>query len=489
MALDAFSDERLGVILSRQNPWWRQACGTAPRSGTLAYARRDLDGMIDGLGDRRIHAVVGPRQTGKTTMLKQLAARLTGGGCDPRRVMYASLDEPPFTSGLEHVRRALEWYVQEVVKEPLDGIGGRLYIMLDEVQEVDGWQGVLKRWADLEYDAKFLVSGSSSTGMPSGTSGPPTGRIKRQEVMPLSFSEYASLKGLDRAALAGADMRAALAGALACGDAGPFCEAARSAGAGLAPHADELKARLSEYLAYGGRPGVAMAGDPCKKRAMLEDNIQLAIYKDVVRPGGVRIPASIDALLSVLAWKSPQTVNISRLARDLDASRDAVKHHLHLLVSSYILYEAQLYSEDPGVRARAETKAHIRDPGTRSAAMRSLAADIFDDPSEAGRAAESAVCDHALRLARSYDAVEGGRMYYWRNSTGDGVDAVVRIGGNVLPVVSKHRARTRESDLGGIRRFAGRFGSRVGLVVSDAGPGVSDDGIVTVPLWLYLLMG
>lgn len=59
----------------------------------------------------------------------------------------------------------------------------------------------------------------------------------------------------------------------------------------------------------------------------------------------------------------------------------------------------------------------------------------------------------------------------------------------MLPVVSKHRTSTRESDLRGIRRFAGRFGSRVGLVVSDEGQGVSDDGIVTVPLWLYLLMG
>ena len=58
-----------------------------------------------------------------------------------------------------------------------------------------------------------------------------------------------------------------------------------------------------------------------------------------------------------------------------------------------------------------------------------------------------------------------------------------------MPVESRHRTRIRESDLRGVRRFAGKFGSRVGLVVSDARSGVSDDGIVTVPLWLYLLMG
>ena len=263
----------------------------------------------------------------------------------------------------------------------------------------------------------------------------------------------------------------------------------RSASAGLASYADELRARLSEYLVYGGRPRVAIKGDPAEKRAMLDDRLQLAMYKDIVRIGGVKSPALMDALLSLLAWKSPQTVNISRLARDLDANRDTVKHYLHLLASSYILYEAQLYSEDPGVRARAEKKAHIRDPATRAAAMRSSAADILDDPADAGRAAELAVCDHALRLARSYDAVEGGRMYYWRTAPTTRWMPSSGSGGRMLPVESRHRTRIGESDLRGIRRFAARFDSRVGLVVSDARSGVSVDGIVTVPLWLYLLMG
>lgn len=488
MALDEFSDEMLGTILSRQNPWWRQGGGTAHATAAPAYARKDLGGIVDELGDRRIHAVIGPRQAGKTTMLRQLAARLVGEGCDPRRVMYASLDEPPFASDLEHIRRALEWYVLEVVREPLDGISKRLYVLLDEAQEVDGWQGVLKGWVDREYDVKFVVSASSSLGILSGPSESLMGRIRHQEVAPLSFSEYVSLKGVGRAEQAGADMRGALAGALAAGDAGQFHKAARSASARLAPYADEITVRLSEYLVYGGRPGVAAVDDPGGKRAMLDDSLQLAMYRDIVRIGAVKSPALMDALLYMLAWKSPCTVNISRLARELDANRDTVKHYLHLLNASYIVHEAQLYSDDLGVTARAEKRAHIRDPGTRTAALRSSAADILDDPSDAGRTAASAVCDHTLRLARSYNAVDGQRMYYWRDGGGDGVDAVVRIGRAMLPVASRHRARVRESDVRGIRRFADRFGTRMGLVVSDAGVGLAGDGIVVVPLWLYLLM-
>ena len=479
-------DELFSAILTRQNPWWGNGDGAQWWPDIPEYVRADLGAIGDSLGDRQIHALIGARQIGKTTMLLQLAARLAKAG-DPRRIMYASLDESPFTAGPEYVRHALEWYMREVVREPPDGIGERVYIMLDEVQEVDGWQSVLKRWVDMRYNVKFIVSGSSSIGILSGTSESLVGRMMYQEVMPLSFPEYAALKGLGRAARAGADMRSALARALADGDAEAVHAAAKSAHVGLAGYRDAFRARLSEYMVYGGRPGVAVEEDAGKKRRMLDAHIQFAVYKDIVRIGGVKSPASIDMLLSMLAWKSPQMINVSRLARDMGVSKEATRHYLHLLRAAYLVQDAQIYSENPGVRARANRKVYIGDPGTRTAALRSLGGRMLSGP-EAGRVAETVVCDHAMRLARSYDAVDGRDIYYWRNSAGDEVDAVVRIGGTALPVESKYRKRARESDLRGIRRFAEKFGTRVGLVVSDEKIGIDGDGIVTIPLWLYLLM-
>lgn len=486
MLSDMPLDERLNIILTRQNPWWGKGRGGPWSSGIPEYVRADLDAIADRLGDRQIDALIGARQIGKTTMLLQLAARLAKAG-DPMRIMYASLDESPFTAGPEYVHHALEWYIREIVRDPLDGIGGRIYIMLDEVQEVDGWQSILKRWVDLRYNVKFIVSGSSSIGILSGTSESLVGRMMYHEVMPLSFPEYASLKGLGRAAQAGADMRSALARALAGGDAGAIHAAAKSAHADLAGYSDAFRAHLSEYMVYGGRPGVAVEENLGVKRRMLDAHIQFSVYKDVVRIGGVKSPALIDTLLSMLAWKSPQMINVSRLARDLGVSKEATRHYLHLLRAAYLVQEAQLYSENPGVRARANNKVYIGDPGTRTAALRSLGNDVLSG-AEAGRVAETAVCDHAMRLARSYDKVAGRETFYWRNSRGDEVAAVVRIGGKALPVESKYRKRARESDLRGIRRFAEKFGTRVGLVVSDEKIGIDGDGIVTIPLWLYLLM-
>ena len=471
----------------RQNPWWDEGGGVPP-SSTPPYTRGDLQAIVDSLGDREIRAVVGARQIGKTTMLMQMAARLIGDGIDPKRIMYISLDEPPFLSGTEYLSSALEWYAREIVREPPGGLAGRLYIMLDEVQEADGWQSILKRWVDLRYDVKFIVSGSSSIGMLSGASESLMGRIKHQRVMPMSFPEYAAFKGIGDAARAGAEMRRGLAAALEGGNAAVFYGAARSAHARLAGRADDMMSRLSEYMEYGGRPGVAAEKDPAKKRSMLADYLQLAIYKDVVRAGGARDPASIDTMLSMLAWKSPQTVNTARLGRDLGANRNTAKHYLRLLKAAFIVHDAQAYSEDPGVRARAEKKVYVGDPGTRTAAMRSAAGGIRGDPSDAGRAAEAAVCDHAMRLGASYEPVWGGDLFYWRNGRGDEVDAVVRVGKRALPIESKYRARVKESDLRGIRRFADQFGASVGIVASGEDMGEAGGGIVVVPLWLYLTM-
>ena len=495
MATEAFSDEMLGAILGGQNPWWRHGSEAAPHAGAQGHVRRDLDEAVGGVGDRhRIHAIVGPRQAGKTSMLLQLAARIMGDGCDPRRIMYASLAEPPLSLGAGQVRRALKWYVRKVAKDAPGGAGGgRLYFLLDEVQDVDGWQGVLGRWAGPECDAKFFVSASSDMGARGCMSGPLAGRMRRQHVMPLSFSEYASLKGISAAGRAGARMRGALAKALASGDAGMLHGAAVSACANLAPHVDALRACLSEYLVYGGRPRVAMEGDQGRRMSLLADDLHLAVYGDIVRIGGVGSPARLDEILSVLAWESPRTVSASGLARELDADRGTVARCLRLLEAAHIVYGARLYSDDPGAGERAWRRVHICDPGTRTAAMRSAATAFHTDPSEAARATGSAVCDHTLRLARSYGTVEGeGRMYYWRSSGSSGdeavVDAIVRIGGRALPVASAGRGmRIRESDLRGIRRFADRFGTRVGVIVSDSGAGMAGDGIVAIPLWLYLL--
>ena len=160
------------------------------------------------------------------------------------------------------------------------------------------------------------------------------------------------------------------------------------------------------------------------------------------------------------------------------------------------MQDAQLYSEDPAARARADRRTYIGDPETRTAALRSLADDILADPAEVERVAGAVVCDHAMRLARSYDAVYGREIFYWRSGGGDEVDAVVRIGGRALPVASRRGRRAEESGIRAIGKFAEKFGTKVGLVVSDEGLGIDGGGggggggggIVTIPLWLYLAM-
>ena len=179
--------------------------------------------------------------------------------------MYISLGEPPFPSGTEYLSSALEWYAREVVREPLGELAGRLYVMLDEVQDTDGWQSILKRWVDLRYDVKFIVSGSSSVGMLSGASESLVGRIVHQRAMPMSFPEYAAFKGIGHVAQAGEEMRRGQAAALESGNAAAFHGAARSAHARLAGRADEMRSRLSEYMEYGGRPGVAAEKYSAKK--------------------------------------------------------------------------------------------------------------------------------------------------------------------------------------------------------------------------------
>ena len=386
--------------------------------------------------------------------------------------------------------RALEWYVQHVAKGVPGGAGGRLYVMLDDVQDADYWQGAIERWNAGGRDAKFLVSTSSDVGARGGASGPLAGRMRRQHVMPLSFAEYASLEGIDATERAGARMRGALAEALAGGDAGLFYDAAKSAYSILAPHIDALRACLSVYLVYGGRPGIAMWGDRSRTMAMLADNIQLALYKDVVRVGDVKSPSARDAILPILAW--------SRRGRSTPAAWQWTLMPTGPLSGdacparglAHRVRGAALPGRSWRGIARREARAHTRSWYAHGRA----AIGGRPNPLRSGRRGARGLLDHVRPCVAPCRAARcgggGGRanvlLEERRRRRGGGRRRPHRGEGAAGRVEASDAHKG--SDLRGLRRFADRFDTKVGLAVSDSGMGMADDGIVVVPLWLYLLM-
>lgn len=483
------SDDELFDALLAQNPWWTG--GGVPSRMRREFKRADYAEMLRRLDDKdyehHVHALVGARRVGKTTVLYQLVDELVSRG-DPRRVMFATLDDEALFPVAGNLRRLLSLYSRRVLLEqPMRPPSQRTYIILDEIQAARRWQITLKNVVDRLGPTTIVVSGSSSANMV-GTSRPLLGRIRHQTMMPMSFSEYASFKGrpyVPALGKVGAGMRSALAASVRDGDAGAFYERAKESLSELALTKGGILTDLSEYMVYGGCPGIAAAAGHDDKAEQLKTHLRISMYQDVVKVGGVRSPHVLEPLFAVLARRSPRIINKDRIAKNLGINKITLDAYLGYLKAAYLVSYSDPYAP---IRSRAERKVYIVDTGMRNTATSRTYIDSLSDSTETGLLAESIAGDHTRRLWTALDPSALPEMpYYWRSSRGDKVDLVIDLQHKPVPIEVKYRRQVESSDLKGLSRFVDKFGARVALALTQDHTRL-DGRIVCIPLWLYLSM-
>ena len=482
-------DDDLFDVMESQNPWW--AGGGVPGEYRREFKRADYAEMRRRLDDEdyrhHAHALFGARRSGKTTVLYQLVEDLVSGG-DPRRVMFLALDEDALFPSAGNLRRMLDLYTRRILREPRHRPASRAYVILDEIPAVKNWPIVVKNIVDRRSLLTVVISGSSSADL-FGGSRPLLGRIRHQAMLPMGFAEYESFRGRPYAAAlsaAGARMRGILAGSVADGDAGAFHECVKGSLDELALAKGDILMDLSEYMTYGGCPGIAAARGDAGKAAQLKMHLRLSLYQDVVKVGCVRHPRLLGPLFALLAKGSPRMINKERLALQLGINKATLDAYLGLLQAAHLVSYSDLYAP---VRARTEKKVYVNDAGMRNSAAPGSYVDSLSESAETGLLAESIAGDHTKRLWAALDPAALQEMpYYWRDGRGREVDLVMDLRGKPVPIEVKYRRRVGASDLGGLSGFAGRFGSKVALAITQDESGIMGDGAVMIPLWLYLAM-
>ena len=355
-----------------------------------------------------IQVVMGPRQTGKTTAIKQ-AVKASGL---PFRV--ASADSSRELSG-EWIE--LEWRQARSLVER----SGRSILVLDEIQKVSGWSETVKAlwdedsWNDV--DLLVVVSGSSSLLLGSGLSESLAGRF----------------------------------------------ELLRSTHWSLAEMSDAFGYSLEEYLTFGGYPGAAiLKGDVDRWREYMRDSIvEATISRDVLQMEDVRKPALMRALFELGAQYSAQEISYRKLLGQLDdkGNTDTVRHYLDLLSKAGMMSGLQKY-DSKQVRSRASSpRLMVHDPSLMFAMWRG-SGDLFADPSLRGHLVETAV--GARLIARSN--AEGFDLYWWRDGNLE-VDFVAKRSDGALAAIEVKSGRISKS---GMTKFLKENSGAKPIVVGDA---------------------
>ena len=475
-------------ILYMHNAWW--TTGRVPEAKAQEFKRRDYYRLLETLDRPEIVAVVGARRVGKTTLMYQLIKHVIGK-VGPKRAMYISLDDPYLKITADSLRMIFDLYAKNVLKEPFPEMKNSVYIFLDEVQSLVGWDQVLKRWFDLGYKAKFYVSGSSSVNILTGGAESLVGRLSPQIVMPMKFLETVSfhMKEEDferRFNHVNWRLRDALLKAVEESDAAVFYSSLRENANSLAGDIDRIQLYLQSYLIKGGYPEVVSMEDLLRASETLRNYFNLTLYKDIVRTFKIRDPVAFEELISILARECCQRFNYSKLARTLDLRRETLKAYLYYLRTAFLISEADYYSRSLMKRVRREKKIYINDPGIRNVAVGSMNEYLLRNPAELGRVVEGVVADHCKRLKFNLEPSYEMQLFYWK-SQGYEVDIVMELLQKPVPVEVKYRDSFDERDLKGLKMFNESHEPPLSIVVTKERLELQGKTIL-IPLWLFLLI-
>ena len=133
-----------------------------------------------------IKVVTGIRRCGKSTLLRQYMKILEGKGIPGRNVFYYNME----SVRNDRYRDGMILYEEIVSKKDL----GRLYIILDEVQYIEGWERIVNSLR-IDIDCDIYVTGSNAYLLSTEISTLLTGRNIEIGVLPLSFREFCSMQG------------------------------------------------------------------------------------------------------------------------------------------------------------------------------------------------------------------------------------------------------------------------------------------------------
>jgi predicted AAA+ superfamily ATPase len=405
-------------------------------------------------------------------------------GWQPDRLVYYSLDDPAlFRPGVEPGE------VIESLMVLLRKRAGRqkVLLLLDEVQRLDRWELFLKKYYDLNYPIRFVISGSASSPIFKKSRESLLGRVKDYHLLPFSFREFL-LYGLQGEQELLQEMKAiretgqTLMGMLAGDPKHLDLKSVR-----LHPLSDKLwenaSAFFNQYIREGGFPEVWQLTAWEQKIDYLYDNqVKKVIYEDLVLAAQFRKPELLKRFYLSLLEKPGREVNLSSIANETKIDVQQAEKYLPLLEMTDLVAHVEKFRKSPLRVRRGNIKFYLVDLALRNAVLR-LREDVTLDAETMGYYAENLVFN-ALHKWRGTVALD-----YYRDRNGE-IDFIVHTRPHVyLPVEVKYRESIEEQALRPMRNFSKRFRTVNGIVVTKLSAQFGWQGdIFFLPLPHFLLL-
>lgn len=311
------------------------------------YPREIMKDIYRWLERPEIIIIHGARQTGKTTCLKLVETELQRQG---KTFFYLTLENYDYLNLLNQNPENLFKIIGSILPEQ-----DKVFVLIDEIQYLNDPTHFMKLVFDQFHDRiKIIATGSSSFYMDRKFKDSLVGRKQIFHLKPLSFREYLIFQ-----------QREDLAGLLKPGIAIENFNYYQSI---PLVRQNELKKYYSDFICFGGYPGVVIERERDFKMRKLEDLINSYIKKDVLE-ARLNYPEKYMQILKLIAEKSGALFNQNQVGRLLGLSTTALNNYLYVMQKSFHIALIKPFYRNLRKEIRKMPKAFLPDTGLRNALL------------------------------------------------------------------------------------------------------------------------
>lgn len=378
------------------------------------YKRAEYQTIINRLKEQRrfIQVVMGARQIGKSTVVKQVLKDLDAP------YQFYSADNVPATNSA-WISNC--WAAVRSLKE--SNGWDSVILVVDEIQKISNWSEVVKKeWDDDTFhdrDIKVLLLGSSRVLLEKGLSESLAGRFEQIRMSHWSYGEMKECFGFS----------------------------------------------LDQYLYYGGYPGAAsLIDDTDRFQQYIQSSIiEATINKDILMDTPISKPALLRQTFELGAAYSGSLLSLNKMLGALqDAGNTAtLAGYINLLNDSGLLGGLQKYSIDTARRKASIPKLQVYNNALKTVYSPLTFEQAITDRKAWGHIFESGI--GAYLISQSF--VHRFEVFYWRERN-DEVDFILRKKGSMVAIEIKSNAEKRTAGLDKFKEF---FAPQSSFIVGEGG--------------------
>ncbi len=361
------------------------------------YNRKYINQILTFIkNNRKIVLLLGPRQTGKTTILKILQQYL-------KNYVYIDLDLISNRDIFESDTSFIYYLENNGYKNESDG---KFFVLIDEFQNFPLSINIIKGIFDNYPNLYFILSGSSSLKIKNLISESLAGRNKIFYIYPLSFTEFLTFKEKENLIKIINNQKIDK------------------------KTEKELNFLIQEFIIFGGYPEVVLQKNKNDKFEVLDSIFNYYIQKDIRSLLQIKKIDNFHKLLKILAVICGNLLKVSNISKECGIHIETAEEYISILEDTFLIKRLYPFYDNKITTIKKTPKIYFIDNGFRNYLIKNF--NELDLRNDRGELTENFVFTEILKNKSSL-----ANLYFWRNKAGSEIDFIYEIEGKKILIEVK----------------------------------------------------